>query len=634
MKEFVIEATESPTFGGRSFGDVGPYERLTGYAVGAVDPNDPCNAGIVNLDKAPRNGDGLVEYKVDICILRPVDPAKANGWLFYEVLNRGSKRAVCRVNSAPATNTSGKPDDAGTGYLMEQGYTLVWSGWQDDVKHGDGRMRAYYPVATDGDAPITGRVLDETIDETNTKVIAKELIYPTASLDKDSATLSARVRERDRRRQPPGLDWRFVDETHIEITRPDDPAFDAGTIFEFVYTAKDPRVTGLAFASHRDIACFLRGGRPDGVGNANPLADAPPQRLMLFGISQSGRFVRDFLYQGFNEGLDGARVFDAAVPVIAGSRKTQINMAFAQPGRYQRQHEDHCYPGDQFPFAYRELTDPISGRTDSLLARCAATGTVPKIVHFDTETEIWSARASLVVTDCAGDDIAQPDDVRVYLASGIPHGWAIPPNGTAMQLPDNELCYGALIRPLLGSLKDWVEKDIPPPPSRFPSVAAGTLVSPDKAGFPALPEFPYEGTINGLRLMDHSTIPPGEGPAYPVLVSTVDADGNADAGLRHPVLRVPRATLLGWNLRAEGYGAGDLYSSIGGKISFAETKAERLTKGDPRPSIEERYPAHGDYVARLRAECDAMVAEGYLLPEDAARILAAAEAGGNVLTAA
>ncbi len=634
MKEFIIQETESPTFGGRSFGDVGQYERLTGYAIGAVDPADPRNAGIVNIDKAPRNPDGLVEYKVDICILCPVDPEKANGWLFYEVLNRGSKRAVCRVNSAPAVNTSRDAGDAGNGFLMEQGYTLLWSGWQDDVKDGDGRMRAYYPVASGGDVALTGRALDETIDETNTKTIAKELIYPAASPDKADASLTARVRERDERQRPAGLDWRYIDENHIEITRPDDPAFDAGTIFEFVYTAKDPRVTGLAFASHRDIACFLRGGQPDAAGNPNPLASAPPQRLTLFGISQSGRFVRDFLYQGFNESLEGGRVFDAAVPVIAGSRKTQINRAFAQPGRYQRQHEDHCYPGDQFPFAYRELTDPISGLTDSVLARCEVTGTTPKIMHFDTETEIWSARASLVVTDCEGNDIDQPDDVRVYLASGIPHGWANPPNGTAMQLPDSELCYGALIRPLLSALKDWVEDGTAPPPSCFPSISAGTLVQPLSAGFPELPDFAYEGTINGLCLMDHSTIPPAEGPAYPVLVSTVDADGNATAGLRHPVLQVPRATLLGWNLRAKGYGEGDIYSSIGGKMPFAETRAERLTKGDPRPSIEERYPGNGDYVAQLREACDAMIAEGLLLPEDADRIVAAAKAGENVLTAA
>jgi len=634
IKEFVIEAIESPTFGGRSFGNIGRYERLMGYAVGAVDPADEHNAGIVNIDKAPCNEEGQVEYKSEICILRPIDPAKANGWLFYEVLNRGSKRAVCRVNTAPAVNHSETEDVAGNGFLMEQGYTLLWSGWQDDVKIGNDRMRAYYPVALDGECALVGRVLDETIDDTNAATFTKELIYPAAALDINDADLTVRVHERDERQRPAGLSWHYRDEYHIEITRPNDPVFDAGAIFEFIYTAKDPKVTGLAFALHRDIADFLRSGEPDAVGNVNPLNSSPPQRLMLFGISQSGRFVRDFLYQGFNEGPDGEQVFDAVVPVIAGSRKTQINMAFAQPGRYQRQHEDHNYPGDQFPFAYSELTDPISGKTDNLLAKCRATNTTPKIMHFDTETEIWSARASLVATDCEGKDILQPDDVRIYLASGIPHGWAVPPNGTAMQLPDNELCYGALIRPLLVALKDWVEHGVDPPPSCFPSVSDGTLVRPMLAGYPELPGFAFEGTINELTLMDHSTIPPQEGTAYPVLVSTVDGDGNATAGLRHPVLQVPHATLLGWNLRAEGYAKGDLYSSIGGKVPLAKSKAERLAKGDPRASIEERYASNADYVAKLRQVCDTMVTDRLLLSGDGDRIVAAAEAGENVLTAA
>jgi len=226
MKEFVILETESPTFGGRSFGAVGQYERLTGYAVGAVDPGDAKNAGIVNIDKAPRDADGNVEYRTDIFILRPIDPVKANGWLFYEILNRGSKRAVCRVNSGPATNDTSLESDAGTGFLMDQGYTIVWSGWQDDIEPGDGRMGAKYPVASDNGAPITGTALEEVIDESNTRLITKTLAYPAATLDRDAASLTARVRERDPRQQPTGLDWRYLDERNIEITRPDDAAFD------------------------------------------------------------------------------------------------------------------------------------------------------------------------------------------------------------------------------------------------------------------------------------------------------------------------------------------------------------------------------------------------------------------------
>lgn len=633
IKELVIAETQSPVYGGRSFGDVGAYERLSGHVVGALDPNDPKNAGIVNLDKAPRNSDGLVEYKVDLRILRPLDRAQGNGWLFHEILNRGSMRAICRANSGPAVNTMDNPDEAGTGFLMNEGYTLVWTGWQDDVARDAGKMRADYPIATDGDAPITGASLEEFINESNDRVFIGDLTYPAATLDQAGASLTVRLRERDDRQTPTDLSWRYLDDRRIEITRPDGD-FDGGAIFEFIYTAKDPTVVGLAFASVRDIAGYLCG-----TDDGNPLAQdgaAPPERAMLFGLSQSGRFIRDFLYQGFNEALSGGPVFDAAVPVIAGSRKTFLNQAFTKAGRYQRQHEDHNYPGDQFPFTYRTLSDPISGLTDGILARGDAAGVTPKIMHLDTETEIWSARASLVVTDCEGRDIEQPDNVRVYLAAGIPHGWAVKPAVGAMQNPDNEITYSALLRPLLVAMKAWVEDGAAPPPSCFPSVGAGTLVSPDRdsTGFPEIPGVVYSGLVNGLRLADHSVIPPREGAAYPVLVSTVDSDGNGNAGLRHPALRAPRATLTGWNLRAEGHAEGDIYSTIGSRIPFEDTRAERLAKGDPRPSIEERYADNAAYAAQMRAVVDDMTAEGLLLAEDADRIVAAAQIGNNVLTAA
>ena len=633
IKEFVVVETQSPIYGGRSFGEVGQYESLSGYVVGAADPNDPKNAELVNLDKAPRNSDGLVEYKTDVTILQPVDPSKGNDWMFYEILNRGQKRAICRVNSGPAVNTADTAGDAGTGYLMNEGYTIVWTGWQDDVTRDAGRMRADYPVATNGSAPITGACLEEFISEANQASFVGALAYPIANLDEE-AILTVRLRERDDRQTPAGLSWRYLDDRRVEITRPSGDAFDGGAIYEFIYTAKNPTVAGLAFASVRDIASFLRNKGAD-----NPLAQygtTPPQRAMLFGLSQSGRFVRDFLYQGFNEALAGGQVFQVAVPVIAGSRKTFINQAFTQAGRYQRQHEDHNYPGDQFPFTYRTLTDPISGLTDGLLERCEAAGVTPKIMHLDTDTEIWSARASLVVTDCEGQDIEQPDNVRVYLAAGTPHGWAVKPDASAIQQPDSEMTYSAVMRPLISAMKEWVENDVAPPPSCFPSVDAGTLVAPDQdsTGFPDIPGVVYSGLVNGLRLADHSVIPPREGASYPVMVSTVDSAGNGNAGLRHPALRAPRATLTGWNLRAKGHAEGDIYSTTGSKIPFAETRAERLAKGDPRPSIAERYKDDADYAAKLRTVVDDMVAERSLLAEDADRIVAAAQEGSNVLTAA
>ncbi|MGY8959872.1 MAG: alpha/beta hydrolase domain-containing protein, partial [Alphaproteobacteria bacterium] len=523
IKEIVITETQSPVYDGRVFGDVGAYERLSGYVIGAVDPADPRNAGIVNLDKAPRNSDGLVEYKSDLCILRPVDAAKNNGWLFHEILNRGSKRVISRANSGPAINTMEAPEDAGTGFLMNEGYTMVWTGWQDDIDRDEGRMCADYPIAADATGPITGRCLEEFINEAQDDVFTGALSYPAATLAQSDATLSVRGLERDKRETPTGLSWRYLDDRRIEITRPD--GFDGGAIFEFIYTAKDPSVCGLAFASVRDIAAYLR--QPHGDNPLSQGGATPPGRALLFGLSQSGRFIRDFLYQGFNEALSGAglaggAVFDAAVPLIAGSRKTHTNRAFSQAGRYQRQHEDHNYPGDQFPFAYRTLHDPISNLTDGVLTRCDAAGVTPKIMHLDTDAELWSARGSLVVTDCEGVDIEQPDNVRIYLAAGMPHGAAEPAAG-ATQLPLNDITYSALLRPLLVAMKDWVEKDVAPPPGSFPSIGAGTLVAPENAGFPDIPGVAYTGVVNTLHLADYAVIPPREGAAYPMFESTVDS---------------------------------------------------------------------------------------------------------------
>jgi len=638
VKELIISEVESPTFEGMAFGDVGPYESIVGRALCEIDPAAPQNRGIVNLDKAPRNAAGLVEYDVDVYMLRPVDPGRGNGWLFYEVLNRGGKRSINRINNGSPSNTPRLKSDVGTGFLMNEGYTLVWTGWQGELAPAPGLMTARLPIAAHEDRPITGRTLEEFIDESDGPTFVGRLTYPAASLDRAEATLTIRERERDARATPPGLSWRYLDERRIEITRPPGRDYDKGAIYEFVYTARDPIVSGLAFASVRDIVSWLRSGEADGAGNPNPMVrngHNEVRRAMLLGISQSGRFVRDFLYQGFNQDLDGRQVFEAAVPIIAGSRKTFINYPFAQPGRYSRQHEDHCYPGDQFPFTYTSLTDPISGRTDDILAQCRETGTDPKIMHIDTDSEIWSARASLVVTDCEGRDIDLPANVRAYLAAGLQHG--TPPRETFDKIgqPPNPVGYGALTRPLLVALKRWVEDGVEPPPSRFPRIADGTLVTLDEGRkrFPSIPGAPYPSVYNELRLMDHRFAPAEEGPAYPVFVSTTDADGNGDAGIRHPLLDAPTATHVGWNLRAPGHAAGELAGVIGSLIPFTRTGAEREASGDPRPSFEERYGDKAGFVKALREACDRLVGQGYFLREDADRLMAAAENGDDLYTA-
>jgi hypothetical protein len=619
VTELVIVSRESRP--SKASSSSGQYERLSGFAEGALDPADPLNAGIVNIDKAPRNDEGLVEYRVDVQILKPIDPSSGNGWLLYDVVNRGNKRAIARLNGGSGGNDPWLASDAGTGFLMNRGYTVVWSAWQGDITAGEGRVVAEFPIATNGDEPIVG-LSREGYDDSGDDPFTGSLVYPAADLNPDLATLTLRQNEMDERQTPPGLAWEYVSDREISITRPSGEEFDGGAIYEFIYPAKDPIVMGIGFAATRDVISHLCYES----GSDNPLTlgkDPYTKHTMAFGSSQSGRFLRDLVYQGFNQDEAGRQVLDGLIPHIAGSRKTFTNYEFAAPGRYSRQHEDHLFPGDQFPFSYAEVTDPISGQTDSILALCEASDTCPKIMHFDSETELWQARGSLVVTDTTGQDLKLPKNVRAYFASGTQHGPAAEPAFGICQQLSNPLAYIPVLRPVVVALEQWVEDGRRPPATRYGSVDAGTLVPPDEesTGFPAIPDVTYNGLLNGLRLNDHSVQPPAEGEAYPVLVSKTDADGNSVAGVRLPLLEVPSATHLGWNLRTAGFGEDELCSTTGSYIPFAEEQADREAVGDPRLSLEERYKSHGAYVSRVARAAARLVSQRLLLEEDAERIV-------------
>ena len=630
-----ITDQEISCFGGTEFGAAGQFTRLAGRLRGTLDPLHRLNEGIALLDRAPRNADGQVEYKTDFCLLLPTDLAAGNGFLLYDVPNRGTLRSLAYFNSAPASQTPSTAAEAGNGYLMRQGYCLAWSAWQGDVAPGAGRLTARFPVATDNGQPITGRCREEFIcdapgssPEERTREIDPNrfiatLSYPAASLDAGAAGLTIRENERDPRIAPSGLSWRYLDASHIEITRPTEPGYDRGAIYEFIYTARDPMVLGIGFAAIRDFVALLRSSDP-----LNPLAGRI-RHTIGFGLSQSGRVLRDFVHQGFNLSSNDEKVFDAILPVVAGSRRSFVNAAFAQPGRYPRQHEDHTFPGDQFPFTYATLHDPISGKADGILARATNQGARPKVMHVDTDSELWSARASLLVTDTEGNDIAQPEGVRVYLAATHQHAAYNPPPPGATRNGANPLGYYAILRPLLAALRAWVEDGTEPPVSCFPSRAAGTLVPLEQASavFPAIPGLEFPDRLNVLHLMDHSHLPPTEGTAYPVFVATPDADGNALGGIRHPLVRAPIGTHTGWNLRAPGFAGGELYSIVGSFVPFATSKASRSQ--DPRPSLEERYGTRDIWLEKLSAVTVEMVSARYLLEEDADRILAAAAKSWN-----
>jgi Alpha/beta hydrolase domain len=637
VQRIEITERESLVFAGAEFAGVGNYERLHGTVFGELDPAHRLNAGIVNLDKAARNPRGRVEYQSDFRILKPLDLDRGNGCLVYDVPNRGNQPIMARLNGAP---DGGHSQHAGNGFLMRRGFTMVWSGWQGDVPPGADRLTARFPtipgvtrmVREEFIAEATGLLGDSNIQELSEERFVGTLVYPVA--DPAGATVTVREREGDPRTKPSGLAWRLIDDRHVEITRPTAPGFDRGAIYEFIYRARDPVVMGIGFAAIRDIVSFLRYATRD-----NPLApqDRPCIRHALgFGISQSGRVLRDLVYLGFNEDLAGRPVFDGILPVVAGSRRTCINWQFAQAGRYSRQHEDHSYGDDQFPFSYPTLSDTISGRSGGILQRARDAGVCPKVMHLDTESDLWQARSSLVVTDTSGADIAMPDEVRVYAASGVPHAAFRPLTKPVMKLPGNRLGYGAFMRALLVALFEWVEHGIAPPDSRFPSRASGTLVTLAEARstFPKLPQVNFPNLLNELRLRDHSVEPPIESLAYPVFVQATDADGNALGGIRHPMVDAPLATHTGWSLRATGYGEGELFTIQGSMIPFATTEAERQRAGDPRPSVEARYASRDVWAARLAAATDRLAAERLLLlPEDGDRLLAAARESWDVYQA-
>ena len=372
-----LQVVESPALNGQRFGQVGQYERLRGIAHGEVDPDDPRHREIVNLEHAQRNGSGRVEYRTTVEIYRPIDMTGWNRAIYHIVANRGGNGAA-----APA--------------LLERGFALVRVGWQGDLSPTEENIVAFLPVAKHPDgSSIVGPALEERIFNDADTVSRARLTYATASLDRGETTLTVRRSQQAPRMTPADLDWSYVSSTEIQIDRP--AGFDGGAIYEFVYQAKDPIVMGLGFAAMRDVVSFLRYAETDRSGNANPLAfEGLPSMAISLGISQSGRVLRDFLYQGFNEDVSGRIVFDGMHPNIAGSRKSFTNYQFSQPGRWQKQHEDHVYPGDQFPFTYVTLRDPVSGRTDGLQERCAASNTCPKIMHSDGEAELWQARSSLV----------------------------------------------------------------------------------------------------------------------------------------------------------------------------------------------------------------------------------------------
>jgi hypothetical protein len=681
----------APAYGGATPpGAAGPYEVITAIAHGELDPNNPANSGIVDLRNAPRGADGLVAYSTDVVILRPAHAADAKRVLFYDVVNRGNKLAIPSfVGGGALTGTA--PPPATFPSLLRDGVTIVWSGWQGDVPQaGTPSIAAAAPLGTvfpaahgRNGAPITAMSREEYIpDYAGGAANTIPLSYPPGDPgDRASVTFTARqswlshygaADPGDQSYTAPSVpvtDWHYAQaaDGHGAVVftppasvpgpggKPVPP--DAGTIYSFVYRARDPRVNGIGFAAVRDLVSFLRYDATDAEGHANPLADLksascvtacpahPAATVDLAigeGISQSGRFLRDFLYQGFNGDAHGRRVFDGIMPIIAGSRRTWINASFSQPGRWSKQHEDHWQPGDQFPFAYSTIKDPVSGHTGGLMQRCATTRTCPRVMQIDGGFEWWGARASLVVTDGRGHDLKPPANVRYYLIPGTMHGggsgvgdglFAVPAAGSFCQLPGSPVAEAPVERALIPALIAWVATGKTPPPSQYPTVAAGTAVAANRAttGFPDLSDVMVPsggkpvalhiadmGALNQLFVTNYGRAEPVAqlDKRYTVLVPKVDANGNAVAGVLVPDVKVPVATFTGWNLRGDGHAVGESCWLNGAAIPLAVDTAAQSGGHDSRATLAALYAGRADYQGKVAAAA-ALVRLGYLLPLDA-----------------
>jgi hypothetical protein len=647
ITRIVIDAVQSPAFGGASFGAAGCYEKLVGRAFGELDPKNPLNAVIVDIELAPRNSRGNVEYATDFYILKPMDPMRSKQVLLFDVTNRGNKITYLPLNfpfKAPPAfqpiNDPCSPEDAGTGYLMRQGNTIVWTGWDPTVSPGNGRMTMTGPIASAGGEPIVGPALEEIIVDgplnisPEAEVCAWPLTYAAANLDKSAATLTVR-KYRD---TPPTVisaaDWEYLDATTIGLIPRAKKAFERGMIYQFVYPATDPKVVGIGFAAVRDFVSFLRHAVSDGHGTQNPLA-SPVKWSIATGLSQSGRFHRPFLYLGFNQDEQGRQVFDGMMPYINGAGGGFFNYRFGQPNRTAFQRLSHVYPEQVFPFAYTSLTDPMTGKTDSVLARCQASGTCPKIMEVNDSNSYWFKSASLTITTPDGTkDLADPINVRFYLLSSIAHAVASG-RGICQQL-QNPISPGPALRALLTALIEWVVSGKEPPPSSVPRLYNGTLVRPSSqsaVGFPEIPGVTYTGVTSVRELYDYgddfdrgiiSILPPvPTGRAYSTLVPKVNEDGIDIAGIQLPSISVPLGTYTGWNLLVSA--PKDECSAMGSFIPFAQTKAERLAAGDPRRSMEERYATHERYVKEVEMACEHLIAQRLLLPEDAVAYVEAAK---------
>ena len=637
-----IEITSRCPFAdGEAFGIVGAYEQLDGTAYFTVDPLNSANETITDIELAPRAAGGLVGFSADFRVLRPVDAQKGNRSVLLDILNRGKPLALRNLNSAPDVAPDA-PMDPGNGFLMHNGYTIAWCGWQHDVPDLPGLMRVNVPNAVTPDGPISGNIVVtfQTNAPTQVRYLSDRMhrSYPANNLEDWDSVMTVQEHEDASEEVIPRREWffsrledgrRIPDASHVYLPS----GFQPGKVYQVIYSTSGAPVASLGLLATRDIGSFLRyGAAPEG----NPVGGVV-EKVYAFGVSQSGRFLRQFLYQGLNCDESGRPVFDGFMPHVAGGKRGEFNQRFAQPSSQASRSTNSL-----FPFSDRSQTDPETGLTDGLLSRLSTQGPLPKVVYTYTSSEYWAGHGSLPHTTLDGQhDLDLPEAVRIYVFAGTQHGLGSfpltdidPIDGYRGQHGFNGLDYRPLLRAALTRLDRWVTTGQAPPPSRYPRIDDGTAVSPEKASktLETIPGVKAPFPLRRLARLDFGPVPdvptktpPAVGAVFPGLVSAVDADGNETVGVRLPFVSVPLATHMGWNVRHPSIGGGGQMLSTGGAsggtargstIPFPATLEQREASGDPRQSIEERFQSKAQYLDLVAKAAQQLIEEGYLLEED------------------
>jgi hypothetical protein len=623
---------------GKPFGNAGPYEKIVGRVYFAVDPANLHNRQIVDLDKAPRNAHGEVEFSADLYLLKPKDMAKGNQAVLFEVSNRGGRGILSLVN--------GRENEYGDGFLMRQGYTIAWVGWEFDLSSQGERLRLTAPIAHDpGGKEIHGLArTDFTPAEKRDDMPLGHILlgpeggksYQVDDPRSERDVLTVRDTPTGNRTTISRSDWSFAHVVAGKLT-PDphyihlNSGFVPGKIYELVYTAKNPAVAGVGLAAVRDFLSYLK---------YDPQATAPVKRAYAVGISQSGRFLRHFLYQDFNADEHGRQVMDGVIAHVAGAGRGSFNHRFAQPSRDAQPMSSIFYPTDLFPFTDLTESDPETGEKAGLLDAATKSKTLPKIFYTNTSYEYWGRAASLIHTTADGKGDAKPaPNARIYFLAGLAHITVpFPPQkdmpgnpDVTTQQKDNPNPIQWYWRALITDMDQWVKDGKEPPASAYPRIDNKTLVPLAQWTFPRIPSFNTPHEMNMAYRLDfgpqwkHGVItiePPRVGTPFGVLVPQADADGNDLGGVRLPELQLPLATYTGWNLRDPSIGAPEQrVSFLGAWIALPKTPAERKKTGDPRLSIAERYKSQEEYMSRFEQAAKKLIEQRFLLQEDLPAIL-------------